>query len=287
MSLPLPTIAARIITVAGFSFPRTLTKLERMMSDGGCSSTVVAAVVSSDPVLTALALGRASAGAEGEILQLSNAVLLLGMDTVAGMIQEVMPITDRGVRLMAGCWSHANATATMARILAAHCPALRDSRPDDEQLHVAGLVHDLGTMVAAMHFTAEYETAIARLRRGEGPFATLLKEELGAEPGELGALVAKAWNLPTPYAHVVRHHQRPTRAGDWTPLACVVHIARELARGCGFCSGHDIWVEPISPEAMALLELKPSEFGPVLDGFFAEMDDLETYDGLLARTMRA
>ncbi|MBA3846542.1 MAG: hypothetical protein H0X45_07850, partial [Planctomycetes bacterium] len=69
MSLPLPTIAARVITVAGFSFSRTLDKVMKMIDSGQCSSSVVAAIVASDPVLTALTLGRANAGADGEVVQ--------------------------------------------------------------------------------------------------------------------------------------------------------------------------------------------------------------------------
>lgn len=287
MTLPLPTIAARVITVAGFSFSRTLDKLMRMIDSGGCSSSVVAAIVASDPVLTALTLGRANAGADGEVVQVSSAVLVLGLSTVRGMIEEVMPLAERGVRLMAGYWSQANATATMCRILVPRCPIFADNRPDDELLHVAGLLHTLGDMVAAIHFTAEYETAIQRLRRGEGPFGALLKEELGADPGELGALVARAWNLPPTPAAVVRHHMRPLRAPDAVvPLACLVHVARQMARGCGFVAGQDIYVEPIDPEALGVLGLNPADFSAILDAFFAEMDELEVYEGLLVKSLR-
>jgi HD-like signal output (HDOD) protein len=281
MSNSLPTIASRIVTVVPQSFERTLEKVDLLSGDPNSSSPVVIGIMSSDPVLTALALGRANAISASDLTQLSNAVLMLGMSTVQGLVREVQPIPPQARKVLAASWSLANAAATMTKILATHSPTMMSLRQDDETLHAAGLLHDLGTMVACLHFPNEYQRAGERIEREDTPFATLLKDELGADAAELGAMLAKMWNLPELIATCIRYHLRPMKADGYTEIVSLVHVARTLVRACGFCTGADVYLDPIDEDALDFLGLHESQLEGVIKQFYDDMEELELYESVL------
>jgi len=282
--IPLSTIAAKLVTVPAMSFPRTITRIDRMIASGA-PAAVVTATVCSDPFVSALLLGRTNAASGGDQLQLSSAVMVIGLESLRGLMRDVQPLPDGARKTAAGLWSLGNACGTMCRILARHSPPAARLNLEREALHVIGLIHDLGTIVALVVFPTEYEAAVVRLERGDGPFAALLKEELGADPCELGTLLARAWKLPALAATVIRHHRRPFQAEPHADLACLVHVARNLVIGCGFCAGRDAYVEAIDPEALARLELDSVRIERAIAGLFDEMQELELYEGFLTLTL--
>lgn len=283
MSLPIHTIAAKIVTLPAMTFARTLGKLDQLLGDPEGSTGVVASVLASDPLLTALVVGRANVGAQ-EVTQVGAAMGVLGLATVHGLVRDTHPLPREHLATISACWSLANACATMCRILARRSPAARAAARDEETLHVLGLLHDLGTIAATLHFPVPYARACERVAAGEGHFHEMLKEELGATPGKLGALWARALNLPARLTNPIRLHMRPERAESEPELAALIHVARILVRGCGYVVGADLHVEPIEPAALALLGLAQADLESAIADFYDEMEDLELYEGALIQT---
>jgi HD-like signal output (HDOD) protein len=242
---------------------------------------VVTAVLAIDPMLTAQVLGEANATSANDVTQLSVAMMQTGLGSVHGLIRGVAPIPSQHRKELAGCWGQANACATMTRILAGHCAGRLHARYDDETLQTAGLLHDLGSIVAILHFSDDYARACARLDAGEGPLPRLLKEELGADPPQLGALLAHTWRLPPLLTTCIRSHHQPLRAESFNEIACLVHVARILVRACGFVTGRDRFLDPLDEDAMKLLDLHVYDLERIVDQFFEEMDELELYEGML------
>ncbi len=283
MTLPLPTIAARLTTVGGMSFPRSIEKIDQLIGSGEAPNQVIAAVIASDPMLSALVLGNANAVAHGDITNISAAVAQVGLAAVRGLTRATRPIPEARRKEAAACWGLANATATMTRILANHCAPHLAAKVDEETAHTAGLLHDLGTIVAILHFDADYAAALDR-NDVEGPLSRVLRKGLGADTCDLGALLAKAWHLPMPIATCIRYYNSPMRAEAYTELVCLVHVARTLVRALGFTAGRDRFVDPIAEDALKVLNLFSADLELVIDLFFEEMDELELYEGALSRS---
>jgi HD-like signal output (HDOD) protein len=283
MNLPLATIAARVVGMSCVGFPRSLDKIDRLISEGDAPLGVVAAVIATDPLLTAQLLGTANATSPKEITQLSEALTYLGLGAVHGLVRGSGHIPEGRRKELAGCWALANATGTMVRVLAAHCGGSLALRLDNETLHVAGLLHDLGTVVAMLHFDGQLTRASARLDAGDGPLPRLLRQELGADTQALGTLLATTWRLPALLVAPLRHHRHPLRAEDFQELSCLVHVARTLVRACGFIAGRDRFLEAIDEDALKLLKLTMTDITVVLDRFYEEMEELELYEVALIR----
>ena len=279
--LPLPTIASRVMTTPGFTFPRTSAKLEQLISDTTTPSEVVLAIISSDPLLTALVLSQANQGGEG-VTKLSDAMRTVGLGGVIGLMRGFIPLPPTAHDTLTACWRQAAACSYMTRLLARqvanHLPNTELDDIDDETLTTAGLLHDLGSPLAFVRFPAEYAKAVARLDAGEGPFEKLLTQELGADPSDLGYLLARSWNLPPLISSCMRFHSRPGKADGHHDLVATVHIARLLVRACGFVAGRDRFINGVDGDALSRLHLRLDDFPKLLDRFFVEWEEREMFE---------
>jgi HD-like signal output (HDOD) protein len=279
--LPLPTIASRVMTTPGFTFARTSAKLEQLINDPQAPGEVVMAIISSDPLLTALVISQANQAGEG-VTRLSEAMRTVGLGGVIGLMRGFITLPAEAHDPLAACWRQATACAYMTRLLARqvanHLPNTELDELDDETLTTAGLLHDIGSPLAFVRFPAEYARAIARLDAGEGPFERLLTLELGADASDLGYLLARSWNLPPLIGSCIRFHQRPGKADGHHDLVATVHIARLLVRACGFVAGRDRFINGVDGDALSRLHLRLDDFPPLLDRFFIEWEEREMFE---------
>ncbi len=281
--MPPPTPAAlhaRLLTIPGNSFPRTIEKIQRLMALEA-SATVIRAVITSDPMLTAMVIGQANGSGGLPITRLSIAADSLGQGALHGTLLQAEPVPPHLRSTIGALWQTANATATMVRLIAAQCAAVLPTY-DPETLHHCGLLHDLGTAVAVLHFSTEHDQAAKRCASGDGPFQVALKQELGLHAGEMGSLVARAWNIPDPIASVIRHHLNPSRATNHPELNAVVHLARAMVRGLGYSGGVDRWVDPIDEKIFVMLRLRLADFDALANRFLTEITASELYEEVIS-----
>jgi HD-like signal output (HDOD) protein len=99
-----------------------------------------------------------------------------------------------------------------------------------ERLFVAGLLHDIGSLLI---YNRAPETARNLILAARGNEAILHRTEhqaLGFGHAELGGLLLDQWRLPVPLLSAVRHHHDPAAAGAHGRMeAAIVHIADALA----------------------------------------------------------
>ncbi len=282
MTLPLATIASRVMCAPACSFGSTLNKLDHLL-DGEASIPVVRAVVASDPMLTALVLSHAIQASKGrEETRLTMAMHVLGLSAVQGVARTVTPISSEHRAAISTCWQLANATAVMVQILAR---VVQDRLPtsgladlSDETLHSSGLLHDIGEPLALLRFPQEYARAVVRLEAGEGPFSQLLLEELGTDTSDLGYLQAKQWQLPNLFCAVIRYHNRPMEADTHQELVSVVHVARCLVRACGHVAGANRYLEPLNLDAAYRLKLRLDDYSILVMQFLDAWEELEQFE---------
>jgi HD-like signal output (HDOD) protein len=283
VTLPLATISARLALATSTSFPKSLDKLDRLIGEGSTPVPVLTSVLATDPLLTAILLGDANATSSTDVTQLSTALIKLGLGAVHGHIRAAAHIPEGQRKELAAHWSLANACATMTRTLAIYCSITLSAKPDEETLQAAGLIHDIGSIMAILLFPDEYARACDRLDLGQGPLPHLLREELGVDTAALGTLVARHWRLPPLITACIRYHQDPQRADGFHEMVCLVHVARLLVRACGFTAGRDRFLEPINDEALRTLKLTLSDLERILDLFYDEMEELELYEGVFVK----
>ncbi len=283
MSLPLPTIASRVMTTPGYSFPKTLEKIRAITTQLNAPLRVMESLIQSDPMLTAMILSQAEQANRGrESLRIDEAIKELGLGGIAGLAQGCMLVPEAARSRLAGNWSLAKATGVMAPILAriaqSHLPPDVLTKYDPGTLATCGLLHDLGTPVALLRFPVEYARAEARLEAGDGPFGTLVKQELGAEAGDLGYILARNWSLPKIIQHVIRYHARPISTDEHVELCMVIHLSRFLVRACGFVTGADRFVDSIDLRITGALHLRLEDLAHATREFLEAWEELEAFE---------
>ena len=281
MSIPLATIAARMVSVTGASFPRSLDKLDRLINQATVPTQVVAAVLGTDPMLSAQILAEANATSTSDITQLSAAMLHMGLGSVHGLVRAATPVPEEHRKALMACWTQAGACSTMTQLLASACSSRLQAHYDDETLQAAGLLHDIGTIIAILQFPDEYQRACTRLEQELVPFPTLLKEELGADTAQLGALLAQTWRLPPLLISCIRHHAQPRGTDSFREVVSLVHVARILVRACGFHCERDRFVECLDEDVLRQLDLHLYDFERLIEQFLDQMEERELYEGLV------
>ncbi len=286
MKLPLTTIASTVLTQPPLSFASTVRKLDRMVIDPACSPALVASILATDPMLSALVLSRANAAAPAghpQISQISSAVIYLGTSMIQGLLSEILPITAHHREVLAAHWARANATGTMCQILARMCLRERLEHISLETIHLCGLLHDIGTMIAYVRFPDQTAAAAQLVANHDVTFALALRRCLGLGPGGIGALLTRSWSLPTIFTDVLRHHQRPQRCERHHDIVTLVHISRVLASACGFTTPEAPYVEPLEDDCLDRLSLRSQDLESAVRELFEDLDELDMYEGALGR----
>lgn len=217
------------------SLPQVLVGVSRVASDPTSSAADLAGVILKDQALTMKVLRVANSAryavSTARVTTVSRAVVLLGFESVRAIAlglgaYHLLSSLRRGGEILEGFWIHAVATAVVAQELA---DLLRYDVP--EEAFVAGLLHDVGKLVLAHRWPDRAAGVYGAGTRGSALLAAE-KRAFGVDHVEVGAELARRWELPEVLqAAIARHHRTfpapPADRGD--RLAFLVGAAKALA----------------------------------------------------------
>ena len=187
-------------------------------------------VLQGDPALVGKMLAMANSpfyGLNRTVRTVRESVMVLGFRGLRSLVLATS--TSRFLTHDFGCygfagkglWRHSFAVASAARQLARTCYMDAD---DSEELFVAGLLHDIGTILLASHLQNRGLEI-----RDDSCCAEQERKSLGIDHAEAGALIAAKWNLSERVQDIISlHHEGPTHPGLERPLA-VVRLANWVA----------------------------------------------------------
>jgi len=235
----------------------------------------VAQAIERDPVVCARLLRVANSpyfGAARAIASVGHAVAFLGLETVRALVVSAAVMEAlRPPKPLPGIpldvfWEHSSAVAVLARrVAASEAPALRD------EALVAGLLHDIGSLILACSSPERYRQVLDTGARKQWPIVAIEPDVFGMSHAHVGGAAARHWGLPHSLVNAIQHHHTPGQALRFGDLASVVHVADAAAQSmgiAGFETAPGPWVEP-----SAWLILGGRRFG-------AESDRLSLYTGV-------
>ncbi len=189
-----------------------------------------------DQVLVAKMLGLVNSpfyGMNRKIASIKDAVMVLGFRGLRSLILA----TSTADYMMSdyscyghsekGLWKHSLAVASAARTLG---KIVGLSSEEQEELFIAGLLHDIGKMLVAPYL----QERNINFSPEKGPMVETERKAIGMDHAEAGALVAAKWNLSEMVQELLRAHHEPSDCPEslLTPLA-VLRIADSLAHESG------------------------------------------------------
>jgi HD-like signal output (HDOD) protein len=204
----------------------------------------VAALVESDPTLTAAVLRMANSAYYGgmrEVTMIHQAITRMGLEDsmhvlsyhyLRGVMGAVKNLPHFCSKLF---WLHSWAAATAARMLGQPQYLVR-SLP--AELYTAGLLHDIGKIVMASHLGEAFDQACAKANEQGVPIGQAEMEVIGVDHGVLGGYLLDSWNLPASIlAAVGSHHDPASVQPPAREIALLVELADAIAHQCGFGDG--------------------------------------------------
>ena len=256
----LPTVMARIL--AATQDPKT-------------SAEDVNKIILGDQALTAKILKLVNSAFYGfprKIGTVTEAVVILGFATVRNLAITASVFQSFGSRKKGrfdreSFWRHSVAVGTVSRIL-----ARRMNMPSQEDIFVAGLLHDLGKVVLDHHCHEDFMKALDLAEENEWPLYKAEEEIFGVSHAEVGRWLAERWNMPDFLVFTIAHHHNPADVPEGFPVVSLVHIGNTVARYRNIGSGGDTYTPPIKTEALQRLNFKKEYLNSVLETLD---DDLE------------
>jgi len=195
------------------AFPSSAHRIIELTNDVNCAPKDLVKVIEHDPILTLNVLklvNSAYFGLAAKVTSVKHAVVYLGINTVKNLALSVAAIgtlpneNSLGFN-MSNFWWHSLVCAGAARAIAAH-KKLEESAAGN--CFVAGLLHDIGKIMFVHFLPKEYEQCISQFQSSNRPPSQIETEIIGISHGELGALLAEHWQLPTMLAAVIRNHHK-------------------------------------------------------------------------------
>jgi putative nucleotidyltransferase with HDIG domain len=200
-------------TLALPSLPSIVTKLTELCADPGTGLSDVAALVACDPPLCARTLGlvnSAYVGLRAPVLTIEHATAVLGMDALQNLVLQASlndlfeHLNQRSDFDVGGLWRHSILTGRIAHELS---PRAR-SGIDEDELELAGLLHDIGKFVLLDLERGAYVNLVSRAATEQRPLWQVEREVLGYDHTEIGAMLARRWKLPESVGRCIELHHR-------------------------------------------------------------------------------
>lgn len=207
----------------------------KMMSDR--DEQVLLELIGKDPAISARVVGLANSplfGTSKKIVSVSEATALLGirrvkMTAMSFAMMNSMARTPAGLLNVHELWQH-SLTVTMAmQTMSRYMPA--SARPAEEELFLAGLLHDIGFLVLDYIHPMLSDRFHALLAAETGRSVEEVESGmLEMSHSELGAELARHWELPENIVAVLRYHHQPDheQAAAGQPLVRMVNLAEKL-----------------------------------------------------------
>jgi len=210
------------------TLPAVAVQVMKLMQRPDVNARDVEKLLRNDPAISAKLLRVANSaffGLQRKVTTVGDAVRVLGFTNVQGMTLGLSAFDAfRTERLnLRDFWTHAVATATAARWLAA-----KAQLPPDEAFTV-GILHDLGKLVFVLQAEPSYRKVL-ELQREESLSSREAERALfDFTHPQVGGLMAERWELPSRFVDVIAHHHEPSAATEAARLCAVVGLADHVA----------------------------------------------------------
>ncbi len=251
------------------TLPSVTLRIMRLADDPHATGDALDALLAADPALGARVLrvvNSAFYGLPGTVSTTSAAIVRLGFAAIRNIaIAASLTRMFRGGRIgdsfdAKELWHHSVAVAEAARLL-----AIRTRRGSPDEALLAGLLHDIGIVVAMQASRSEFEQLLRAL---DGPapltFAQAESEHLGTTHELLGAALSESWGFPASLAQVTGHHHAPmSLPPDDRVLPALVHVADHLAAQCKLGYARTVCADGIEPGVLEFLGLTETDLDAV------------------------
>jgi len=262
------------------TLPDVYLRINRLIEDPGSSSTDIAKAVSQDASFTVKLLKLANSALynfPSTVDTVAKAVTIIGTSQVRSLALSLSVASSfeglpNDLVSMRNFWKHSLLTALAARLL---CREAR--RCDADALFTAGLLHDIGELIIFNRLPEQAKQALLAVLDSQEELSVPEAERqiIGFDHSEVGAALARQWNLPPLLLECIAWHHAPERAEKHPREAALIHIANSLAQLAEVDSLDLDDAPPIAAAAWAITGLDSEVVEAVVRGAQAAFTEIE------------
>lgn len=256
-------VAARLRQLP--ALPSAVTELIASFDNEDVDVGTIAHRIGRDQGLTARVLRVANSsfyGLQSRVGTINEAVVVLGFRAVRSMVLAVGISATFRLDQCPGFDSHAYFRHCVATGLAARAIA-SFSGHNPELAFTGGILHDIGELLFASTFPAQYAEVLAYRRQHDCFIVQAERDVLGLDHAEVGGLLAETWHFPPALREALAEHHAPAGATAGS-LADLIHVADGIAHALGLAHSADELVMPIERTAWLRLGLDADKLARVL-----------------------
>jgi HD-like signal output (HDOD) protein len=234
-----------------------------------------------DPVLTGRILRLANSayiGIPNSITSLRNAVVLLGRKriyslVVAGGILSGLNMSKSMPFSIKDYWKHSFITAAISESISKY---MRRYEPiDTDDVFTAGLLHDIGKLVAGISVTGQFEKAVEKSRSNAIPFFIAEKPETSHTAA--GKFLAMNWNFPSLLQETMLRHHLPSSCKEFVLIVSIVHIADVMAHIVGSSVIPDEIQPELDDKAIKTVNMQPESLRTIANDAIDNVKSVESF----------
>jgi HD-like signal output (HDOD) protein len=218
------------------SMPIIAQKLLALQMDSDEDERKLLMLIEQDPLISAKIIGLANSAAIGStrtVSSVKDATLLMGITRTHSVstgiaIMSLSAKAPEGQFNMHDLWLHSFGIAFAMLAIARAMPAR--IRPKDDQIFLAGMLHDIGYLALAFLDPRRSDKLHSYFASApDRPSIEIERTILEVCHDELGAELARAWNLPEDIVTVLRYHHSPDVSDAIEhPLTRMINITEKL-----------------------------------------------------------
>jgi HD-like signal output (HDOD) protein len=216
-----------------------------------------AEIIARDPSLTSRLLRMVNSvyfGLGTQVGTIEDAVLYLGLRQIRSLALATPVLEDMSAMGADGpqvswrdFWLHTLACAFATRDLLNHS----DVTIDDDTDYITGLLQNVGKVVIAKVFPAEFAQLTQSVYENEAQVLAAERALLGWDHAAIGAYYLESHKIPAEIVEAVRFHHDPLQAPARKHLAAATHLADGYARLAGLSGGVELRPAPTEDELIA------------------------------------
>jgi HD-like signal output (HDOD) protein len=271
----------KVTTIA--TLPEVTARIVATVEDPKSTAAQLHKIISNDPALVTRILkvvNSAFYGLPGQIGSVERAIVLLGLNAVKNLaVAASLGQLFRGVKLCEGytardLWAHCIAVAVTARELAKQMKVSLA-----EEAFLAGLIHDVGLLVALHVYPEKLQAVCEAVQNDGGDFCAIERIHCGIDHQQLGKGLTEQWKFTKACQQVAGFHHRPEASPDRSRmLETLVYIADTICahekKGFPLTAAHQTLDSAVLDAAgipMSLIERTQANLDSLIDAATATL----------------
>lgn len=242
-------------------------------------------LIEKDPQISAKIIGLANTplfGSSKRISSVSEAAMRLGLTRVKAVtmgiaVMSVLVKKPEGKLNAQALWLHSLGISLVIKTIAKEMP--KHTRPLEDEILLAGLLHDIGYMVLNQLDQKASDMLHAFLsehKEEKRPLIEIENELLEMNHAEIGAELARIWELPENIISIIRYHHTPhdtnveSRIGQ--PLSSMINLAEKLLPTFGNIETEEL----VCDEDWEVLGINPEKAEEIREVIAQQVEELKS-----------